>query len=179
MTPRIRHCVECPKCHTRYLVGFSPYRNGSYLMPLSGGPLGRCGILGRVDSLLFLRQATHSQSMELERVESICGLESSSRSRLWFTRGDCAGTREVAVLGLELSRVRPEKLSNLHPTNSSLVRKRPRSVELTRTVRCALLRSRGLPITLPRSVFRVEPNTRLLRVCRPTGTNRPSDRTSN
>ena len=37
MTPRVRHCVECPKCLTRYLVGFSPYRNGSYLMPLSAG----------------------------------------------------------------------------------------------------------------------------------------------
>src|ERR1700674_5819363 len=37
MTPRVRHCVECPKCLTRYLVGFSPYRNGSYLMPLSVG----------------------------------------------------------------------------------------------------------------------------------------------
>jgi hypothetical protein len=34
MTPRIRHCVECPKCPTRYLIGFSPYRNGSYLLPL-------------------------------------------------------------------------------------------------------------------------------------------------
>jgi len=37
MTPRVRHCVECPKCLTRCLVGFSPYRNGSYLMPLSAG----------------------------------------------------------------------------------------------------------------------------------------------
>ena len=35
--PRVRHCVECPKCLTRYLVGFSPYRNGSYLMPLAAG----------------------------------------------------------------------------------------------------------------------------------------------
>ncbi len=34
MKPRVRHCVECPKCCTRYLVGFSPYPNGSYLMPL-------------------------------------------------------------------------------------------------------------------------------------------------
>ena len=34
---RVRHCVECPKCCTRYLPGFSPYRNGSYLMPLSYG----------------------------------------------------------------------------------------------------------------------------------------------
>jgi len=30
---RIRHCVECPKCLTRYLVAFSPYGNGSYLVP--------------------------------------------------------------------------------------------------------------------------------------------------
>jgi hypothetical protein len=30
---RIRHCVECPKCLTRYLIAFSPYRNGSYLVP--------------------------------------------------------------------------------------------------------------------------------------------------
>ena len=42
--------------------------------------------------------------MELERVEAICGLESSSRSRLWGTRGDRAGTQEVAVFGLGLSR---------------------------------------------------------------------------
>ena len=34
---RLRHCVECPRCCTRYLVGFSPYRNGSYLVPLSHG----------------------------------------------------------------------------------------------------------------------------------------------
>jgi len=31
----VRHCVECPKCHTRYLPSFSPYRNGSYLIPLT------------------------------------------------------------------------------------------------------------------------------------------------
>jgi hypothetical protein len=34
---RVRHCVECPKCHTRYLPGFTPYRNGSYLIPLTKG----------------------------------------------------------------------------------------------------------------------------------------------
>jgi hypothetical protein len=33
MSHRIRHCVECPKCLTRYLIAFSPYRNGSYLVP--------------------------------------------------------------------------------------------------------------------------------------------------
>src|SRR5215469_15869412 len=37
MSYRVRHCVECPKCRMRYLVGFSPYRNGSYLLPLADG----------------------------------------------------------------------------------------------------------------------------------------------
>ena len=32
MSSRIRHCIECPTCHTCYLIGFSPYRNGSYLV---------------------------------------------------------------------------------------------------------------------------------------------------
>ena len=31
--PRVRHCVECPKCHIRYLIAFSPYSNGSYVVP--------------------------------------------------------------------------------------------------------------------------------------------------
>ena len=34
---RVRYCVECPKCHTRYLPGSTPYRNGSYLLPLVEG----------------------------------------------------------------------------------------------------------------------------------------------
>jgi hypothetical protein len=33
MTRRMRHCVECRRCRTRYLIGFTPYRNGSYLVP--------------------------------------------------------------------------------------------------------------------------------------------------
>ena len=32
MADRLRHCVECPECCTRYLIGFSPYRNGSCLL---------------------------------------------------------------------------------------------------------------------------------------------------
>lgn len=32
MTLRIRHCVECPKCHTRYLLAENRYANGSYLV---------------------------------------------------------------------------------------------------------------------------------------------------
>ena len=37
MAWRVRHCVECPACLTRYLVGFSPYENGSYLVPAAVG----------------------------------------------------------------------------------------------------------------------------------------------
>jgi len=36
---RIRHCVECPNCLTRYLIPCSPYRNGSYLIPTVEGCL--------------------------------------------------------------------------------------------------------------------------------------------
>jgi hypothetical protein len=39
MSSRIRHCVSCPHCLTRYLVGFSPYANGSYLVSNHEGAL--------------------------------------------------------------------------------------------------------------------------------------------
>lgn len=32
MSSRVRHCVECPKCRTCYLIAFSPYGNGSFLV---------------------------------------------------------------------------------------------------------------------------------------------------
>jgi len=53
-----------------------------------------------MDAVLCLREATHFQSMELERPEAICGLESGTRSRLWSTRGHCACRQEVAFFGL-------------------------------------------------------------------------------
>lgn len=37
MATRVRQCVECPKCRTRYLLSGSPYRNGSFLIPLVKG----------------------------------------------------------------------------------------------------------------------------------------------
>ncbi len=37
MSLRIRQCVECPKCHTCYLIAFSPYGNGSYLVRAGAG----------------------------------------------------------------------------------------------------------------------------------------------
>ena len=39
MSYRIRHCISCPHCRTRYLIGFSPYANGSYLLSTSVGSL--------------------------------------------------------------------------------------------------------------------------------------------
>ena len=33
----IRRCVECSRCGTRYLVGFSPYWNGARLVPTRTG----------------------------------------------------------------------------------------------------------------------------------------------
>ena len=37
MSYRIRHCVSCPVCFTRYLIGFSPYTNGSYIVSSRAG----------------------------------------------------------------------------------------------------------------------------------------------
>jgi hypothetical protein len=34
---RIRHCVECSKCLTWYVVSCNPYENGSYLLPTIEG----------------------------------------------------------------------------------------------------------------------------------------------
>lgn len=39
MSDRIRHCVECPECCTRYLIGFSPYSNGSCLISVLSNSL--------------------------------------------------------------------------------------------------------------------------------------------
>jgi hypothetical protein len=40
MPARLRHCVECPECCTRYLIGFSPYSNGAYLVSEASEALG-------------------------------------------------------------------------------------------------------------------------------------------
>ena len=37
MSDRIRHCVQCPKCHTWYILAFSPYGNGALLVPTIPG----------------------------------------------------------------------------------------------------------------------------------------------
>lgn len=66
-----------------------------------------------MDPVLLVRQAAHFHSTELERAKAACGFESSSRSRLSGTRGDCAGSQEVAVFGLGLSRDKPKRRPSL------------------------------------------------------------------
>jgi len=58
MSIRIRRCLECPKCHTRYLLGFSPYSNGSYVVSVGAGSL------GGICSVLLLRAAAYRESLE-------------------------------------------------------------------------------------------------------------------
>ena len=55
-----------------------------------------------MDAVLYLQEATHFQSMELERPEAICGLESSTRSRLRSTRGHCVCRQEGAFFAVRL-----------------------------------------------------------------------------
>jgi hypothetical protein len=37
MSSRLHRCVECPKCHTRYVMGFDPYGNGSHIVSDAAG----------------------------------------------------------------------------------------------------------------------------------------------
>lgn len=39
MSYRIRHCLECPRCQTWYIIALSPYRNGSLLVPTIPGSM--------------------------------------------------------------------------------------------------------------------------------------------
>ena len=34
---RARHCIECPRCLTRYVISRSPYSNGAYVIPAVEG----------------------------------------------------------------------------------------------------------------------------------------------
>ena len=34
---RVRHCVACPRCLTRYVISLSPYDNGAYVIPAVEG----------------------------------------------------------------------------------------------------------------------------------------------
>ena len=32
VSQRVHRCVECPRCHLRYVIGTNPYSNGSYIV---------------------------------------------------------------------------------------------------------------------------------------------------
>ena len=34
---RVRHCIECPKCLTRFVISRTPYDNGAYVIPTIEG----------------------------------------------------------------------------------------------------------------------------------------------
>jgi len=51
-----------------------------------------------MDAVLFLRQSSYSQPMELERVEAVCDSDSGTPARLWPTRGDRTRERKIAAL---------------------------------------------------------------------------------
>jgi hypothetical protein len=57
-----------------------------------------------MDPVLFLRQAADFQSMELERVEVIFGLEASSRTRFRLTGGNRGVARKLSPFGLTRGR---------------------------------------------------------------------------
>jgi hypothetical protein len=79
MTYRLRHCAECPRCGTRYLVGFSPYSNGSYLLPV---------VIGRNDQwTLYCRCASPPacsfwRSSDLKTYD----VSGTAHERLWLPR---------------------------------------------------------------------------------------------
>jgi hypothetical protein len=56
-----------------------------------------------MDFILCLRQAARLQSMELERVEDVRGLRSSSRAWLWFFRRDSARSKNLVPFELGLA----------------------------------------------------------------------------
>lgn len=66
MSPRlIRHCVECPKCHTRYLIGASPYRNGSYLTSYRDGGSELLMLFCCCDKLPVFRRSSQLNAYEV------------------------------------------------------------------------------------------------------------------
>ena len=68
MPSRIRHCVECLKCRTRYVSGFSPYDNGSYIVFSQPG---------RVDLLTLYCSCGHSYLFKRSELQTYAVLESA------------------------------------------------------------------------------------------------------
>jgi hypothetical protein len=80
---RIRHCVECSKCLTLYLVSCSPYGNGSYLLPTIRG----CG-----DEYILYCQCKAAASWWKSSEFKSCDVSSAAFERGYGT------TEEITVL---------------------------------------------------------------------------------
>ena len=81
MPHRIRHCVECPKCLTQYLIGFSPYSNRSYLVP---------SVVGSSEGYTLYCSCRESYTVSRWSQVRSCRVESAAYSRGYGT------TEEVA-----------------------------------------------------------------------------------
>jgi hypothetical protein len=68
MPSRIRHCVECSKCRIRYVIGLSPYDNGSYIV--SNPP-------GGVDLLKLYCSCGNSDGFRLSELKTYAVAESA------------------------------------------------------------------------------------------------------
>jgi hypothetical protein len=68
MPSRIRHCVECSKCRIRYVIGLSPYDNGSYIV--SNPP-------GGVDLLKLYCSCGNSDGFRLSELKTYAVSESA------------------------------------------------------------------------------------------------------
>ncbi len=91
MSWRIRHCVECPRCRTRYLIGFSPYDNRSYLVP------------------------TVSGSSEEYRLYCSCGGRSVASRERWGDVKTCAVSKGAYTRGYGT----PEEVMTMRPSAAS------------------------------------------------------------
>ena len=72
MTLRIRHCVECPNCFTRYVIGFSPYRNGAHVISHPAG--------GSEEHTLYCSCGTRSSSIRWSDLKT-CTVSTQAHDR--------------------------------------------------------------------------------------------------
>ena len=97
MTYRIRHCVSCAYCQTRYLIGFSPYANGAYL---------QCASVGSIHEYVLYCSCRHfpSPNRSKDRAARACVVSNSAYLRgygtpdeIWFVNEQQEGTGFASI----------------------------------------------------------------------------------
>jgi len=78
MALRVRQCVECPNCHTRYLIAFSPFSNGAYLVRTGSNPFEEY-------TLYCLCQGRHLPSVSRWRQAKACEVSKAAHDRGYGT----------------------------------------------------------------------------------------------